>query len=329
MLELLDLCWEKDLYCMHNYVDDLIGRALKSKLLSINLKSQRLDKEKKEVENIVEHAPKFIAIAPVLPTEEPEYSLSMRDEHLSTTMETKSDKIIKSSVKNLVPILSEYEGILDDTYDVPVFENSSTLKDHSEILSDSNDDDTSSDNDAFEDIEFVEASVPDSVLVSLKEVNDFDQEEKEIDLEDILQIQDVILRKKLLSINRLIANIEFLNDNPTPDNVLKCFTSFPIPVADSDSFFEMSGFGDHTVETRSGSTTTHANNSLPEYDSFCFEIEPDQGRLTNIVMDNIYDDLTNDPLLEAVDLFIVSDNSIPSGIENIDHDSEGDIYFLE
>nr|GEW83131.1 hypothetical protein [Tanacetum cinerariifolium] len=253
----------------------------------------------------------------------------MRDEHLSTTLETKSDKIIKSSVKNLVPILSEYEGILDGTYDVPVFEDSSTLKDHSEILSDSNDDDTSSDNDAFEDIEFVEASVPDFELVSLKEVNDVDQEEKEIDLEDILQIQDVILREKLLSINRLIANIKFLNDNPTPDHVLKCSTSFPIPVADSDSFFEKSGFGDHIVETRSGSTTTHANNSLPEYDSFCFEIEPDQGRLTNIVMDNIYDDLTNDPLLDAVDLFIVLDNSIPSGIENIDHDSEGDIYFLE
>ncbi|GJV38154.1 hypothetical protein Tco_1410631, partial [Tanacetum coccineum] len=34
----------------------------------------------------------------------------------------------------------------------------------------------------------------------------------------------------------------------------------------------------------SGSTTTHANNSLPEYDSFHFEIEPDQGELTNVVM---------------------------------------------
>nr|GFA77919.1 hypothetical protein [Tanacetum cinerariifolium] len=34
-------------------------------------------------------------------------------------------------------------------------------------------------------------------------------------------------------------------------------------------------------ETRSGNTTTHADDSLPEYDLFCFEIEPDQERLIN------------------------------------------------
>nr|GEU66243.1 hypothetical protein [Tanacetum cinerariifolium] len=82
-------------------------------------------------------------------------------------------------------------------------------------------------------------------------------------------------------------------------------------------------------ETISGSTTTHGNNSLPEYDSFCFETEPDQGRLTSVVMKDISDNSTNDPLLEEVDLFLASDNSIPSGIENIDYDSEGDIHFLE
>nr|GEW04372.1 reverse transcriptase domain-containing protein [Tanacetum cinerariifolium] len=41
------------------------------------------------------------AITPVLPTKEPEYSISMRDEHLSTISETESDEVIKSSVKNL------------------------------------------------------------------------------------------------------------------------------------------------------------------------------------------------------------------------------------
>nr|GFB46212.1 hypothetical protein [Tanacetum cinerariifolium] len=40
-------------------------------------------------------------------------------------------------------------------------------------------------------------------------------------------------------------------------------------------------FCDHTEETRSGNTTTHANDSLLEYDSFCFEIEPDHERLIN------------------------------------------------
>ncbi|GJY71486.1 hypothetical protein Tco_0475189 [Tanacetum coccineum] len=207
----------------------------------------------------------------------------MGDEYLDTI----------PSVEELVPIPSKFEGISEDTCDVPVCEDPSTfdaLNDHSEILSDPNDDGTSSDDDDFEDIEYV----------SLEEVNDVDQEEKEFDLEDILQIQDVILREKLLNINRLIANIESLNDNSTPNCVLKSTSPFPIP--DSNSFFEKSdtslsysdnslpefeSFSDHTEETSSGSTTTHANNSLPEYDSFHFEIEPDQGGLTSIVMEDI------------------------------------------
>nr|GEW95860.1 hypothetical protein [Tanacetum cinerariifolium] len=126
-------------------------------------------------------------------------------------------------------------------------------------------------------------------------------EEEEFNLEDI---QDIILREKLLSINRLIANIESLNDNPTPDCVLKSFASFPIFGESDNSLSDNSSpeyetFSDHMEETGSGYTTTHANNSLPEYDSFCFEIKPDQERLTSI------------------------------GIENIDYDSEGDIRFLE
>ncbi|GJW64162.1 hypothetical protein Tco_0116046 [Tanacetum coccineum] len=79
---------------------------------------------------------------------------------------------------------SEFEGISNDTCDEPICDDSSTfdaLNDHSEILSDSNDDGTLSDDDDFEDIEYV----------SLEEVNN-EQEEKEFDLEDILQIQDVI-----------------------------------------------------------------------------------------------------------------------------------------
>ncbi|GKE90845.1 hypothetical protein Tco_1571940, partial [Tanacetum coccineum] len=123
------------------------------------------------------------AITPDLPTVEPDNSLSIGDEHLSTIPETVADKIIKSSVEILAPILSKSKGISDDTCDVPVAEDSSTfdaLNDNSEILSNSNDDGTSSDDDDFEDIE----------CVSLEEVNDVDQEEKEFDLEDILQIQD-------------------------------------------------------------------------------------------------------------------------------------------
>nr|GFB54976.1 hypothetical protein [Tanacetum cinerariifolium] len=81
---------------------------------------------------------------------------------------------------------------------------------------------------------------------------------------------------------------------------------------------------DRGRETRSGNTT-HANYSLPEYDSFCFEL--DQERLINLV-ENDNSNSSNDPLLEEVDLFL-SDNSIPPGIENVADDLEGDIRFLE
>ncbi|GKB53988.1 hypothetical protein Tco_0904741, partial [Tanacetum coccineum] len=178
------------------------------------------------------------AITPDLPIEEPDNSLSIGDEHLDTI----------PSVANLVPISSEFEGISEGTCDVPVCEDPSTfdaLNDHFEILSDSNNHDTLSDDDDFEDIEYV----------SLKEVNDVDQEEKEFDLEDILQIQGVILREKLLNISRLITNIESLNDNPTPDHVFKSSSLFPIPVADSDSFFE-----------KSDTSFSFLDNSLPEFE---------------------------------------------------------------
>ncbi|GJY11731.1 hypothetical protein Tco_0381040 [Tanacetum coccineum] len=209
-----------------------------------------------------------------------------------------SDEIIKSSVENLVPIPSEFEGIFDNTCDVPVCEDPSTfyaLKDHSEILSDSNDDGISSDDDDFEDIEYVS------------------------------------LEKKLLNINHLISNIESLNDNPNPDRVLDSPSSFPIPVVDSDSFFKESNtsfsysdnslpefepFSDDTEETRSSSTTTHANNSLPEYDSFLFEIEPDQGELTNVV-------------IEEVDTFLVSEDSIPLGFKSNFDPGGGEIDFSQ
>nr|GFB22164.1 hypothetical protein [Tanacetum cinerariifolium] len=165
-------------------------------------------------------------------------------ENPNTTPETESDEIIKSGVEELVPIPCECEVTSEDKRecDVLVCKDSSTFDicdDHSKIFSNSNKDDISSDDDAFEDID------------------------------------------------------------------------------------------DQTEETSSGSTTTHAHDSLPGYDSFCFEIEPDQERLINVVMNNIFDDSTNDPLLEEVDLFLASDNSIPPGIENFGYDSKGDIHFLK
>ncbi|GKB01557.1 hypothetical protein Tco_0829601 [Tanacetum coccineum] len=142
-------------------------------------------------------------------------------------MKTESDEVIKSNVEDLVPILSESEGISDDTCDVPFCDNSPSfdvLNNHFEIFFNFNNDCTSSDDDSFENVDYIEASPPDSELVSLEEV------------------KDDILRKKLLNINLLIAKIESLNDNPTPDCVLKSPSPFPVLVEDSDSFCNISHF---------------------------------------------------------------------------------------
>nr|GEV65446.1 hypothetical protein [Tanacetum cinerariifolium] len=334
ILELVEIFRQKELYCMHDNVDDLIESALNSKLLSIN--SQRLNKKKQEVKNVVEQPAErgnriiqslqnfrvihknFIslkntfqispvhAVAPILSTKEPEYSPSMG----YVTLEDKRE------------------------CDMPVCENSPICYVHSDIFSDSNnDDDILSDDDAFEDIEYVEASLFDPEIVSVEEENVVYQEEEEIDLENTSQIQDIVLREKILSINCLITNIESLNDNPAPDRLHNSFVSIPTFEDSnnslSDNFsLEFETFYDHTEETRNGNTT-HAYDSLPEYDSFYFEIEPDQERLINVVKNDISDESSNDPLLEEADVFLVSENSIPPGIENFAYDSEGDIRFLE
>nr|GFB85519.1 hypothetical protein [Tanacetum cinerariifolium] len=74
--------------------------------------------------------------------------------------------------------------------------------------------------------------------------------------------------------------------------------------------------------------TTHANYSLPEYDSFCFEIKPDQDGLINPVENDNSDNLSNDPLLEEADLFL-SNDSIPPEIPKFDFDFEEEIRLIE
>nr|GEW47345.1 hypothetical protein [Tanacetum cinerariifolium] len=319
MLELVKICQEKELLCIHDNVKDLIESALNTKLLSIN--SQRLEKEQQEVKNVVEQPAERGNLTPILSTKEPEYSSSMGNEHSNTTPKIESDEIMKSGVGELVPILSENEVTLEDKRecDVPISKNSPICDDHSEIFFDSKNDDDISVYDDFEDIEYVEASLSDPEIVSVEEENVVHQEEnvvqqkeEKVNLEDISQIQDIVLREKLLSITRLISNIKSLNDNTILDLVLNSFES---DNSLSDNFSpEFETFCDYTKETRSGNTT-HANDSLPEYDSFCFEIEPDQERLINLVKNDISDN-SNNPLLEEADLFLASNNSIPPAIEN-------------
>nr|GEU81924.1 hypothetical protein [Tanacetum cinerariifolium] len=284
----------------------------------------------------------------------------MEGEHLDTVLAMKSDEFIKSSVENLVPIPSESEGIPDNMCDVPFHDNSLPLdvsKYQFEDFFDSNDESTSYDDDSFsiDNIEYVEASPPNSELVSSEVMKIVIPKVRGIDDDILLTIKDDILREKLLNINLLIANIEALNDNPTPsldfmtkssstslNSLLKETRTFDNSLPKLETFYfdleEISSgstttrsdisipeyeafYDDHVKEISSGSTTTHSDSSLydsfifglsinpfppvdrsdfyefvdelshiitsPEYDCFCFKIEPNSGDFTMDVVEDI------------------------------------------
>ncbi|GJU27692.1 hypothetical protein Tco_1166313 [Tanacetum coccineum] len=221
-----------------------------------------------------------IAITPILSTEEPDNSLSMRDEHLDTIPVTESEEVIKSSVENLVLIPSESEGIPDNMCDVPLCNNPTPLeafKEHSETIIDSNHDYSSSDDDSFssKDIEYVDASPSDAEIVSLEVVEIVIPEVGGIDNDILLTIKDDILHEKLLNVNLLIANIEALKNNPTPssDFVTKpSSTSLNLFLEETNTFDnsspESETFCFDLEENSSGSTTTRSDYSLPDYEAF-------------------------------------------------------------
>ncbi|GJV19856.1 hypothetical protein Tco_1368876 [Tanacetum coccineum] len=219
-----------------------------------------------------------IAITPVLPTKEPVNSLSMGDEHLDTIPATESDEVIKSSVENLVPIPSESEGIPDSVCDVPLCNNPTPLeafKEHSETIIDSNNDYSSSDDDSYENIDYVDASPPDAEIVSLEVVEIVIPEVGGIDDDILLTIKDDILREKLLNVNLLIDRIEALKDNPVPssDFVIKSPSTFPNSFLEETNTFDNSLTESETFcfnleEISSGSTTTRSDYSLPDYEAF-------------------------------------------------------------
>ncbi|GJU86354.1 hypothetical protein Tco_1293900 [Tanacetum coccineum] len=266
-----------------------------------------------------------IAITPDLPIKEPDNSLSMGDEHLDTVPATESDEVIKSSVEDLVLIPSESEGIPDKMCDVPLCENTTplnALNEHSEIVVNSNDDNSSSDDDSpyGEDIDYVDASPPDVEIVSLEVVEIVVPEVEWIDDDILLTIEDDILREKLLNVNLLIAKIDALRDNPTPssDVVIKSTSTFSNLFLEETNTFDNSipeseTFRFNLEEIGSGSPTTHSELSLPDYKAFYVDNdhfkEKSSGSTTTHVDFSQYDsfifDLSNDqfPPADRSDLY--------------------------
>ncbi|GJX80425.1 hypothetical protein Tco_0328574 [Tanacetum coccineum] len=196
-----------------------------------------------------------IAITPILPTEEPDNSLSMGDEHLSTIPETESDELIKSSVENLVPSPSESEDFSDieSECDVPVCDDFTTI---SNPFFDADDDFSSSNDESFSD-----EDIP-----------------KEI-------YSNPLFDEEIIS-DKIDASIV---SSPKFDSLLE----------------EFSG------------ELAHIDLIPPRIN------EADLNPRKEFIL------LRNLTLMEEIDLFLTSDDSMPPGIENDDYDSEGGIIFFE
>nr|GFB90260.1 hypothetical protein [Tanacetum cinerariifolium] len=194
------------------------------------------DEEKSDSldDNIISGFPPFFAITPdepVLSPEEPDNSLSMGDEHLDTILAMESDEFIKSGVENLIPIPSESmgihehiesEGIPEHMCDVLSHDNSPPLdvsKDTIEDLSESNEEISSTDDDSFffDKIDYVEASPPDSELVSS-------------------EVMEIVIPE--------VGGIKASNDNPIPfyDPIIPETPPNLTLLGESDFFLEVDAF---------------------------------------------------------------------------------------
>nr|GEY24374.1 hypothetical protein [Tanacetum cinerariifolium] len=221
------------------------------------------------------------AIAPVLPTEEPDNSLSMGDEHLSIILETKSDEVIKSSVENIVP--SEFEVTFDNESecDVPVCNDFTTF---SNPLFDSDDDFFSSDDKSLSN-----EDVPMENLKIYSMPNYFNAESN--------------LIKSLLNQDALI------DSSPKFDYLLELAHIDPIPPGIEEADFDLE------EEIRLVENLLYDNSSP----------RPPK-ELNAEIADMIVESLSPSPIpiedsdsqMEKIDLFLDTDDLIPSGIENDD-----------
>ncbi|GKB10160.1 hypothetical protein Tco_0844083 [Tanacetum coccineum] len=250
------------------------------------------------------------AITPDLPTEEPDNSLSMGDEHLSTIPETESDKLIKSSVENFIPIPSESENFSDNESecDVPVYDDFMTF---SNPLFDSDDDFSSIDDESFSDedvskenVKFYSNPLFDKEIISSK-----------IDPHHFNAESDLI--ESLL--NRDISTVSY----PKIDYLLEEFSGELInliPPGINEVDF------DPKEEIRLIEELLYDNSSPrppEESNSEISDATIDSSSPSPILVED------SDSLIEEIDLFLDLDDSILPGIESDDYDSEGDILFLE
>ncbi|GJQ90438.1 hypothetical protein Tco_0001577 [Tanacetum coccineum] len=204
--------------------------------------------EFKRIQQILERT-SFDVITPDFPITD---SLSMRDEHLSTIPETKSDELIKSSVENFDPTpsvskdLSKDLSDIESECDVPVCDNFTTF---SNPLFDADNDFSSNPHHFNAESDLIESLLNRNTLIisSLKFdslLEEFSGELAHINLippgineGDFDPEEDIRLVERLLYDNSSPRPPKEFNSKNS-DAIIKPFSPSPIPVEDSDSLME-------------------------------------------------------------------------------------------
>nr|GEX11060.1 hypothetical protein [Tanacetum cinerariifolium] len=204
----------------------------------------------------------------------------MGDEHLDTFPATESDEFIKSGVEDLIPIPSESEGIPEHVCDVPAHHNSPPLDvstDQIEDFSESNEEFSSTDDDSFtfDKIDYVEASPPDSELVSS-------------------EVMEIVIPE--------VGGIKASIDNPIPsyDPIIPGNPPNLTPSGESDFFlegdmllFEAFLNDDHSSDFKTKSSSTSLNSLLEETNNFHNSL-PEFTTFSNVLFDADYDSDSSD-----------------------------------
>nr|GEY93718.1 hypothetical protein [Tanacetum cinerariifolium] len=244
------------------------------------------------------------AITPVLSTEEPVNSLSMRDKHLDTIPATESDEVIKSSVKDLVPITSESEG--ENGCDMP-----SCFTTFSNILFDADYDFESVDNQSLhnEDVSEKIFSNPlfEEEIISIKKTQHHFNDES--DLVESMLNRDSLIISSSLKIDSLLD--EFAGE-------LTLLKSIPPGIDKTECHPEN--------EIRLSQRLLYDNSSPRPPEKFVFEnynAEIESFSPSPIPIED------SDSFMEEINLFLTPDDPMSPSIENDDNDSEGDNHFLE
>nr|GFB19190.1 hypothetical protein [Tanacetum cinerariifolium] len=169
----------------------------------------------------------------------------------------------------------ECEVTLEDKRecDELICENSSTIDvcdNHSKILFDSKNDDLSSDDESFEDIEYIDASVPDPAIVSVEEENE--------------RVINLVENDNSDSSNdHLLEEVDsFLDDNPIPPGI----ENFADDPEEDIRFLEELLIDDSIISHESSDSNFEDNPSIPQPPPKPPDAETDVGEEIAVVMND-------------------------------------------